>query len=84
MPLLSSNLPPYTGKHDVGTIDLEVPVDPPRRVGETINIETGEPAFQVDTVLFSIFYPSVNGSQSTKEKHLWVPKPIAHEQLAYQ
>jgi platelet-activating factor acetylhydrolase len=77
MPLLSSNLPPYTGKHDVGTIDLEVPVDPPRRVGETINIETGEPAFQVDTVLFSIFYPSVNGSQSNKEKHLWVPKPIA-------
>lgn len=62
MPLLSTNLPPYTGKHDVGTIDLEVPVNPPRRVDETINTETGEPAFQVDTVLFSIFYPSVNST----------------------
>jgi platelet-activating factor acetylhydrolase len=77
MPLLSTNLPPYTGEHDVGTIDLEVPVNPPRRVDETINTETGEPAFQVDTVLFSVFYPSVNGSQGSKEKHLWVPKPIA-------
>lgn len=77
MPLFSSNLPPYTGEYDVGTIDLETPVNPPRRVGDTINTETGEPAFQVDTVLSSIFYPAVNGSLSSKEKHLWVPKPIA-------
>lgn len=77
MPLFSTNLPPYTGEHDVGTIDLEIPVDPPRRVGDTINLETGDPAFQVDTVLFSVFYPSVKGAHSTKEKHLWVPKPIA-------
>ncbi|KAK6440436.1 hypothetical protein LTR95_003344 [Oleoguttula sp. CCFEE 5521] len=76
MPLLSSNLPEYTGEYDVGTIDLEVPINPPRRIGDVIYKKTGRPAFEVDTVLFSLFYPAAKGETSQKEKHLWVPKPI--------
>lgn len=77
MPLFSSNLPPYTGEFDVGTIDLEVPVTPARRIGDLLNKDTDGAAFQIDTVLFSLFYPAVKGETTTAEKHLWVPKPIA-------
>ena len=83
MPLLSSNLPAYTGQHDVGTIDLEVPVTPSRKVGDAINTETGKAAFQVDTVLFSLFYPAVKGAVGERPKHLWVPKPVSLQAEGY-
>lgn len=83
MPLLSSNLPHYTGHYDVGTIDLEVPVHPARKYGEAKHTETGEAAFQVDTVLFSLFYPAVKGEVSERPKHLWVPKPISLQAEGY-
>jgi platelet-activating factor acetylhydrolase len=31
---------------------------------------------QVETVLFTLYYPSTNGIISTKEHHLWVPRPL--------
>jgi platelet-activating factor acetylhydrolase len=77
MPLLSTNLPPYTGEYDVGTIDIETPVTPARRIGKVLNKDFDGPAFQLDTVLFSLFYPAVKGETTTRDKHLWVPKPIS-------
>jgi platelet-activating factor acetylhydrolase len=32
---------------------------------------------QLETVLFSVYYPAVKGAKSDKPKHLWVPKPLA-------
>lgn len=82
MPLLSSDLPAYTGEYDVGTIDIEVPVER-RRINDAIRIETGEPAFQLETVFFSLFYPAVKGSKSKAAKHLWVPKPVSLQAEGY-
>jgi len=76
MPFFSSKLPPYTGPYDVGTIDLEVPCEDKRQLSEAVFRDTGKPAFALDTVLFSLFYPTVKGAVSQKPKHLWIPKPL--------
>jgi len=74
-PLLSSKLPAYTGPHQVGTIDLEIPCDP-RRINDATLKDGGHPAFQVETVLFTLYYPSVKGVVSHKSHHHWVPRPL--------
>jgi platelet-activating factor acetylhydrolase len=76
-PLFASNLPQYTGPHDVGAIDIEVPVHEPRQVDNAVYKADGKPAFQLDTVLFTLYYPAVKGSRSSKSKHKWFPKPIS-------
>ncbi|KAF2152748.1 PAF acetylhydrolase [Myriangium duriaei CBS 260.36] len=76
LPLLSSNLPKYTGPHAVGTIDLEVPVDS-RRVSDLIYANTREPAFELKTVLFSIYYPASATARPSRTNHYWIPKPLA-------
>ena len=70
-PMLSSSLPPYSGDYDVGTIDIEAPCTP-RRIGDYSYKETGGAAFELETVLFSVFYPAVKGAVSSKPKHKWV------------
>ncbi|KAF2442068.1 PAF-acetylhydrolase family member [Karstenula rhodostoma CBS 690.94] len=76
-PLFASKLPQYTGPHDVGAIDIEVPVEDPRQVVDGVFKADGKPAFQLDTVLFTLYYPAVKGSRSSKPKHKWFPKPIS-------
>ena len=31
---------------------------------------------QLETVLFSLFYPSEKGANSSKPHHFWLPRPI--------
>lgn len=76
MPFFSSRLPQYTGQYDVGTIDVEAPCDR-RKINDALFKDTGKPAFELETVLFSLYYPAVKGAVSRKPNHLWVPKPIA-------
>ncbi|KAJ4345599.1 uncharacterized protein N0V89_011732 [Didymosphaeria variabile] len=76
-PLFASKLPQYTGPHDVGTIDIEVPVQDPRQVVDAVFKADGKPAFQLDTVLFTLYYPAVKGARSSKPQHKWFPKPIS-------
>lgn len=83
MPILSSKLPDYTGEYGVGVIDVEAPLDTPRRVGNYDLTETGRPAFQVDTVLFSIYYPTERGVKGRKQKHHWQPRPLALQAEGY-
>lgn len=74
MPLLSSRLPKTTGPFpNVGTIDIEIPCE-----GHTSGVvnKEGEPAFEVSTVLFSLFYPT-NEDAVSKTRHPWVPKPLS-------
>jgi platelet-activating factor acetylhydrolase len=75
-PLLASKLPQYTGTYDVGAIDIEVPLEKPRKISETAFKQTGAPAFEVETVLFRLYYPTNKGAISSKSKHPWIPKPV--------
>ena len=85
-PALSNPLPAYDdGPYHVGAVDVEVPAAAPRNFSDAILRETGEPAFRLDTVLFTVFYPSAlkNASSSSSSRvvpsrgrHLWVPRPI--------
>ncbi|KAK5704912.1 hypothetical protein LTR97_002023 [Elasticomyces elasticus] len=82
MPFFSSPLPQYTGDYNVGTIDIEVPVEK-RNLSSAVFKDTGKPAFELETVLFSLFYPATKDAQSTKPNHLWFPKPIALQAEGY-
>ncbi|KAF2432322.1 PAF acetylhydrolase [Tothia fuscella] len=76
-PLLASNLPQYSGPHGVGAIDLEIPLDRPRKISETAFKSTGKPAFELETVLFTIYYPALKTSRPNKPNHKWIPSPIS-------
>lgn len=76
-PLFSSPLPAYSGPHEVGAVDLEIPVEKPRRISETLLKETKKPAFELETVLFTVYYPAEKGARSHVARHLWVPRPIS-------
>ncbi|KAF7185220.1 Platelet-activating factor acetylhydrolase 2, cytoplasmic [Pseudocercospora fuligena] len=76
MPFFSHPLPRYSGEYDVGTIDIEAPCQR-RNLSDATFKETGRPAFELETVLFSLYYPTVKGSVSRLAHHPWVPKPIA-------
>lgn len=76
MPFFSSKLPRYSGQYDVGTIDIEAPCDA-RIINPAVLKETSKAAFELDTVLFSLYYPSIKGATSKRPHHLWIPKPIA-------
>lgn len=76
MPMFSSALPEYTGPYEVGTIDLEAACDG-RKITDASFKDSGKPAFELETVFFSLYYPAVKGSVARKPNHLWIPKPIA-------
>src|SRR5690349_21259791 len=65
-PFFSSNLPHYTGPHDVGAIDIEVPVREPRKIHDAVFRDSGKPAFQLETVLFTLYYPAAKGVRPRK------------------
>ncbi|KAL0935572.1 paf-acetylhydrolase family member [Colletotrichum truncatum] len=74
-PLLASKLPNYSGRYGVGVIDVEVPVQTPRKTSDLV-FKDGKPAFELETVLFSLYYPTTKGVKSARPKHRWIPKPV--------
>lgn len=82
-PLLSSNLPPYTGPYGVGTIDIEVPLQRPRLVSETRYKATGDYAFRLDSVLLTLYYPTRPRSVSQRPKHYCIPRPLSLQAEGY-
>lgn len=81
MPLLSSKLPPYSGEYQVGVIDIEAPVEK-RNISEAVFKDNGKPAFELETVFFSLYYPAVKEWQTSKPHHYWVPN-IAQQAEGY-
>ncbi|MBE7182282.1 MAG: hypothetical protein INR71_13955, partial [Terriglobus roseus] len=81
-PLLASKLPAYTGPYEVGTVDLEVPLAKPRLISDTQYADGRGPAFQLETVLFSVYYPAVEGAKSGA-RHPWIPKPVSLKAEGY-
>ncbi|KAI9163972.1 putative phospholipase A2 [Paramyrothecium foliicola] len=80
VPLLASPLPGYTGEHRVGAVDVEVPLAAPRRVSDVTFKRGGDgagPAFEVETVLFTVYYPVAHAARSPRPRHYWIPKPVA-------
>ncbi|OAA36081.1 PAF-acetylhydrolase family member [Metarhizium rileyi] len=77
VPPFASRLPAYTGPHAVGAIDLEVPLARPQLVAEPVFKDSQAPAFELETVLFTLYYPTNRAAKSTKKPLPWIPKPIS-------
>ncbi|KAK5110212.1 hypothetical protein LTR62_006208 [Meristemomyces frigidus] len=76
MPFFSSKLPAYTGPYKVGTIDIEAPVER-QRTSDAVFKHDGGPAFEMETVLFSLYYPANKDVRTRKPYHYWIPKPVS-------
>lgn len=76
MPLFCHKLPDYTGPYEVGAIDIEVPLEQPRLLNNAFLKDTDQYAFEVETVLFTLYYPASN-AKSRRSKHYWISKPLA-------
>ncbi|KAL6232687.1 hypothetical protein BDW75DRAFT_15838 [Aspergillus navahoensis] len=77
-PLLASPLPSYTGPYGVGAIDLEVPLaGGPLRAADGVLKSTGQPAFEVETLLATVYYPTDRGFRSRKPRYPWISRPIS-------
>jgi platelet-activating factor acetylhydrolase len=76
-PLFASRLPAYTGKYDVGTIDIEVPARDKRNMSDAVYKSNGKKAFEFESVLFSLYYPASKGAKSSKRHHRWISKPVS-------
>ncbi|KAL3466080.1 platelet-activating factor acetylhydrolase, isoform II-domain-containing protein [Aspergillus heterothallicus] len=74
MPALSKELPPYTGPYRVGAIDIEAPCDG-RLIHAATHLCDGRAAFQLDTVLFTLYYPAAQDAPVTKPRHRWLLEP---------
>lgn len=72
----SQSLPTYAGPYGVGLIDIEVPVQSPRNITNTTFTSTGQPAFFLQTVLFSLYYPIAPGTNSSGAPHPWIGDPV--------
>jgi platelet-activating factor acetylhydrolase len=86
-PLLASRLPGHTGPYDVGALDVEVPLDTPRLVSDMRFRADGSHAFQVETVLFTLYYPAAHAAtgRTTTDQggYYWFPKPVAATARGY-
>ncbi|KAI1813028.1 PAF acetylhydrolase [Poronia punctata] len=76
LPLFAHPLPMYTGPYQVGAIDLEIPVTPPRVIDPARFKGSEQNAFELETVLFTLYYPSANEKQRHRRVHHWIPRPI--------
>ncbi|KAI1354230.1 PAF acetylhydrolase [Xylaria sp. FL0043] len=76
VPLFASPLPMYSGPYPVGTIDIESSLSTPRVIDTARFKDSHENAFELQTVLFTLYYPATHG-KSHHKKHHWIPKPIS-------
>ena len=73
------SLEPYSGPYAVSTTDLELPVPPPlgrQFPRPTLKHSQGEPAFKLETVLFTLFYPADETRPGSGHCQPWVQRPI--------
>lgn len=78
MPLLSSNLPAYTGPHSVGTIDIESPCDG-RKTSDVKFKSNGQPAFLV-RVMYNPQIAPTDHFRSWKQSFSLYTTPPSREQ----
>ncbi|KAF2868293.1 PAF-acetylhydrolase family member [Massariosphaeria phaeospora] len=72
-------LPPYTGPHEVGILDVETEVKR-RVINEAKLKETGERLFELETLAITLYYPvSMPPTPRNNQPHArpWLPQPIS-------
>lgn len=86
----SSRLPRYSGPFSVGSYDLEVPLPKPLIFGTSkLKGTNGQPAFQLETVLCTLFYPVNSDVSSGKGKGkkyanpYWLERPNSEISAGY-
>jgi platelet-activating factor acetylhydrolase len=92
-PLFADRLPGYTGPYRVGALDIEYPLETPRRVSDVKfkSASDGDYAFEVETVLFTLYYPISSSHNNNKkattrptaDKYYWFPKPVSATAKGY-
>ncbi|VBB81031.1 Putative protein of unknown function [Podospora comata] len=77
-PIFAHPLPQHTGPYAVGAIDIESPVMPVRTIDTARFKATSTPAFDLQTVLFTVYYPTTYAAAkaSTVKRHPWIPRPL--------
>lgn len=73
--ILSRSLPKYTGPHEVGVCDVELPVE--RQTFGSFKHKTmpnAQAGLTLDTVMFSLFYPAEPTPGSGSGRVVWFPK----------
>jgi platelet-activating factor acetylhydrolase len=73
---ISQSLPSYSGPYGVGLVDIEVPVQNPRNITNTTFTSNGQPAWFLQTILFSLYYPIASGTNSSAPPHPWIGDPV--------
>jgi len=69
-------LPDYSGPQGVGVIEVEVPAAKPTIIAPGTTMKTtGQPAFRLNTVLFTLYYPAVKDVRSSRAPHPWLSEP---------
>lgn len=78
LPIFAHPLPKHTGPYAVGAIDIEAPVAQPRTIDPARFKKSGENAFDLETVLFTVYYPTSyhDAAKSRTRRHPWIPKPL--------
>ncbi|KAK0731148.1 platelet-activating factor acetylhydrolase, isoform II-domain-containing protein [Lasiosphaeris hirsuta] len=79
---LLHSLPAYTGPYDVGFLEIELPARAPRSFASHIK-RNGVPALQLDTVLFSVYYPSSRPPDKSARAVTWLPRPRLETSKGY-
>ncbi|KAI8940684.1 hypothetical protein NX059_001953 [Plenodomus lindquistii] len=74
-----SPLPPYTGPHEVGILDVETEVQK-RIIREAVLKATGDDAFALETLAITLYYPSslpVAPPSQRPWARPWLPQPVS-------
>jgi platelet-activating factor acetylhydrolase len=74
-----SPLPPYTGPHEVGILDVETEVQK-KVVHDAILKSTGEKAFELNTLAITLYYPSSLPLAPPSKRpwaRPWLPQPVS-------
>jgi platelet-activating factor acetylhydrolase len=64
----------------VGAVDIEAPLSSPRTIDPARFKATSEKAFELQTVLFTLYYPTTYGNagnQAHHKRHTWIPPPLS-------
>lgn len=81
LPYPTSTLNPSSGPYSVGSMEIEVPVEKPRTISNITR--KGRHLLQLETVLFTLYYPADFGSGSGQApggekrwgRETWLPRP---------
>jgi platelet-activating factor acetylhydrolase len=85
LPLFSHPLPQHTGPYAVGAVDIEVPVSQTRITYPARFKDTKEDVFELQTVLFTLYYPADHRTtdHAHARRHTWIPEPLSLRAQGY-